>query len=109
MRTEEKLPKKRKEHGSTGMDTYERETKQQQVQLYRSVWEFEPIFKGWLKPAARNKTKAFCHCCNVQMVSEILVLKARVGNVEETSKSKLDFEIQASLQRLSPKTHMCTA
>ncbi len=35
------------------------------------------MFKRQLKPIAGNETKAFCHYYNVQMVSEIMVLRGQ--------------------------------
>ncbi|KAJ8381342.1 hypothetical protein SKAU_G00021200 [Synaphobranchus kaupii] len=83
--------KKRKEHGSTATDTDGRKTKHHRMQLYRSVWELEPIFKGWLKPVAGNETKAFSRCCNVQMVSEITVLKNHAKGTKHMEKGVCHF------------------
>ncbi len=71
------------------------------------------MFKGWLKPFAGKETKAFCHCCNVQMASEMTVLRNHAKGTRHMEKVKSLASNQVSivqcLQQSNEKEKLETA
>jgi len=54
-------------------------------QHYRSEWEDEPLFRGWLKPVEGDSTKAFCAFCKTEIMAKYCDIRKHC----ETSKHNL--------------------
>ncbi|KAL1280060.1 hypothetical protein QQF64_014660 [Cirrhinus molitorella] len=72
-------------------------------QTYRTEWEKDPSFAGWLRPLSGNDGKAFCRCCNVHMVAEITVLKNHEKSKKHQDKKKNLAPAQRSIAHLLQK------
>ncbi len=87
-----KMSSERKGEDSGGVkrkaESEEQRKSKHRPQTYRTEWEKDPTFAGWLKPVTGNDVKAACRCCNVQMVAEITVLKNHEKSKKHTDKKK---------------------
>ncbi|KAL4707447.1 hypothetical protein ACJJTC_008632 [Scirpophaga incertulas] len=55
----------------------------------RSEWENVDEFKGWLKPASGNSTKAFCTYCSMEIVAKLFDIKKHAQTKKHTHKVEL--------------------
>lgn len=59
------------------------------AQKYRSEWENVDEFKGWLKPASGDSTKAFCKYCSMEIVAKLFDIKKHAQTKKHTQKVTL--------------------
>ena len=73
-------------------------------QKYKSMWESEPIFKGWLRPVIDDPLKASCFLCKIQMYAKRSVLEKHCEtekhkkNVRGTTAQKTLFQCNAKIR-----------
>ncbi|KAL0860066.1 hypothetical protein ABMA27_010381 [Loxostege sticticalis] len=60
------------------------------AQKYRSEWENMDEFKGWLKPASGDSTKAFCTYCSMEILAKLFDIKKHA----QTKKHKHKLELK---------------
>lgn len=72
----------------SGLEVEQGKSKHHRPQTYRKKWESQAKFTGWLKPVAGSDSKAFCHCCNTELVAEITVLKYQSKSKRQKGKRK---------------------
>lgn len=46
-------------------------------QKYRSEWELQSAFKGWIKPVADDCYRAKCMKCQVSFTAELSCIKSK--------------------------------
>ncbi|MED6250372.1 hypothetical protein ATANTOWER_031368 [Ataeniobius toweri] len=85
------------------------QSKQHRPQSYRKEWESQFV---WLRPVAGSDSKAFCRCCNTELVAEVSVLRNHSKSKKHTEKEKNLAPTQKSitqcLQRTSEKEKLET-
>ncbi|KAL1246583.1 hypothetical protein QQF64_034546 [Cirrhinus molitorella] len=84
----EKEGEKNKGEAKRKAESMEQPKSKHRQQTYRTEWEKDSSFAGWLRPVSGNDSKAFCRCCNVHMVTEITVLKNHEKSKKHQDKKK---------------------
>lgn len=79
--------------------------KKSYAQRYRSEWENEDEFKGWLKPASGDSTKAFCTYCCVEILAKLFDIQKHAKTKKHKQKLELKTGRCSEFYFTSPHHH----